>query len=800
VSISVKLVVVVTLCLAFSVGGLTLIAMDFFQSESLSQAKRDTAFTTQLISQDLSRELNSQAQKMTSLVHILETNDAAKIKTLPTFLNSQESLLSFAVYKPSPNDTFPELYFAAKRDGLVEFNLQQSSLETSLLPATIKAVLKKPSGLTIVNSSLILKKPIFTLAFFNEKHWLVKSEIRMDVFKDYLKNKEGLTLFVIDHDGIVFGSSNSSAIAQGINISNSGIFTALKESTSSFGQISYTDDQGQPCVGAYNSLNSGISVISQVDVSQLFAPLEHLRYRELLVSFMALGLAWFITILYSARIISGLQYLYGLMVKVAAGHFPTNMEVVSDDEIGGVARGFKKMVMKLQERERLKGTLTKFPSGEETDKILCGETKLATEIRRMTVLHIEIYNFVSNSPNTEETFRQLNAFWNEVARIVKKYLGFIDQNDPQMMRAIWGALGQINDEGSSGLSAALEIRKAIQKFNERRESKNSPHLKYGIGIHTGDVLPGNFGFDERTQYTFAGQDVVMASRVAALNSHFNSDILVSEDTQMLLKNKGFIFGPSITSDDGEFIVRQVIGRKKNDGEVETDLTRAEQDTIKSGVAKAESMVVTSFAQIEQSYNKAENIMPIANSQSHYSFEMTAAGPGGIKSNMIQSPATNGQLSQDSMWYLMRNVQNGIAEGPFNVDDLRRIAEQPGFPIMEAYAYRFNDAMMTPLMQVPNLSRRRTAPPIPPTLAAPSPDLLEKAGEEEWFIQREDGRVYGPYAQNKLLEFLDGGQMTRTTYCWRKGMNAWVYAFQLPGLDRRGSTPPPPPLPIPAKAA
>jgi hypothetical protein len=108
-SISLKLVIVVTLCLAFSVGGLGLIALDFFKSESLSQARRDTNFAVQLIGQDLSR---SQAQKMSSLFHILETNDASQIKNLSTILNSQDALLSFGVYKPIGGELYSEVYFS----------------------------------------------------------------------------------------------------------------------------------------------------------------------------------------------------------------------------------------------------------------------------------------------------------------------------------------------------------------------------------------------------------------------------------------------------------------------------------------------------------------------------------------------------------------------------------------------------------------------------------------------------------------------------------------------------------------
>ena len=139
----------------------------------------------------------------------------------------------------------------------------------------------------------------------------------------------------------------------------------------------------------------------------------------------------------------------------------------------------------------------------------------------------------------------------------------------------------------------------------------------------------------------------------------------------------------------------------------------------------------------------------------------------------------------------------MTEGPFTVTDLRAIADQPGFVATQSYSYRYGDTMMVPLLQVPGVSRREVRTQMPPVnMPLPPEQIQANARSEDWYVQREDGQIYGPYTFIQLSGYLESGHVGRNTYCWRQGMANWLYAYQVPGLDRRQGGPPPPPIPLP----
>jgi class 3 adenylate cyclase len=157
--------------------------------------------------------------------------------------------------------------------------------------------------------------------------------------------------------------------------------------------------------------------------------------------------------------------------------------------------------------------ITDVKLGDQAEKVV---TVLFTDIRD--------YTSISEQMTPEETFGFICLFNARMGPIVRKHHGFINQYLGDSIMAIFPV------NASNALEAAIEIQKEMQAFNQLQQQKNKPLIQIGVGLHTGPLIMGITGDEDRMDACTISDTVNTASRVESLTKHYKASILLSEES------------------------------------------------------------------------------------------------------------------------------------------------------------------------------------------------------------------------------------------------------------------------------
>ena len=201
--------------------------------------------------------------------------------------------------------------------------------------------------------------------------------------------------------------------------------------------------------------------------------------------------------------------------------------------------------------EELASKLSKYLSPQVYRSIFSGQKNVQIEANRkkLTVFFSDIKDFTELTDRLEPEVLSslLNSYLNEMSKIALKYGGTIDKFVGDAILIFFGD-PETNGEKADATSCvlmALEMRERMKFMRQIWEDEGiSKPLNIRIGINTGYCNVGNFGSEDRLDYTIIGGEVNLASRLESNASV--GQILVSHETYSLIKN-------SITCEEREEI-------------------------------------------------------------------------------------------------------------------------------------------------------------------------------------------------------------------------------------------------------
>jgi adenylate cyclase len=180
----------------------------------------------------------------------------------------------------------------------------------------------------------------------------------------------------------------------------------------------------------------------------------------------------------------------------------------------------EEIAKKNKELEILSSKLAKYLSPQVYRSIFTGaqEVKLTSQRKKLTVFFSDIAGFteLTDKMESEDLTHLLNQYLTEMSKVAFDHGATIDKYVGDMIMIFHGdpETRGVKDDALLSVRMAIAMQKRIQELaGAWRASGIERPLRCRIGIHTGYCTVGNFGSDDRMDYTIIGGPVNIASRL-----------------------------------------------------------------------------------------------------------------------------------------------------------------------------------------------------------------------------------------------------------------------------------------------
>ena len=198
--------------------------------------------------------------------------------------------------------------------------------------------------------------------------------------------------------------------------------------------------------------------------------------------------------------------------------------------------------LKTQQMEDVSGQLAKYLSPQIYESIFSGKQNVEVKSyrKKITVFFSDIVNFtvISDKLESEELTALLNFYLNEMSQIALNHGATIDKYIGDAIMIFFGDPESFGIEEDARRCVAMSVE--MQQRMAELWGYWSKHfglkkdLEIRVGINTGYCTVGNFGSEDRLDYTVIGAAVNLASRLESAATP--SGILVSEETYFQVKD------------------------------------------------------------------------------------------------------------------------------------------------------------------------------------------------------------------------------------------------------------------------
>lgn len=152
--------------------------------------------------------------------------------------------------------------------------------------------------------------------------------------------------------------------------------------------------------------------------------------------------------------------------------------------------------------------------------------------KEMTILFSDIrdYTSISEKLSPHEATQFVNEYLSYMAPIIRNNHGFINKYIGDSIMALFP------NRAEDGVNASIEMKKALKKYNKKRNAQGEDNVKIGIGVHTGAVMLCAIGEPGRVDANVISDAINAASRIESLTKLYGTITFISDSTLGQLQN------------------------------------------------------------------------------------------------------------------------------------------------------------------------------------------------------------------------------------------------------------------------
>ena len=321
---------------------------------------------------------------------------------------------------------------------------------------------------------------------------------------------------VVDRDGVIIAHSFKAEINEKVSYQDSILFTNLKDKyvREDPGLIEHIhplymrrdeEDKGDDVYLGVAALGFSKKIVME--------PIKRATETTISATLIVLIISILLIFFVAHRMTRQIEELGKGVHRISEGDLKREIPILSNDELGQLAREFNTMIKHLHEKLYMQKFVSKYTIKMIRDRYSNG-LPLEGESRNVTLLFSDIRNFsnLTERLSPKDIVKLVNIYLDVQSQIIEKNHGVVDKFMGDQVMAIFEG----ENQADNAVKTAVEIQQAIRLLNAKRAEHGVLTLTVGIGINVGPAVLGNMGSKNRMDYTVIGDVVNLSARLCSI--------------------------------------------------------------------------------------------------------------------------------------------------------------------------------------------------------------------------------------------------------------------------------------------